>query len=147
MQNPTSSDSTVTESSPQITHQCCVLRANEMTCIQNQLSDIEIKQANMMHQLQIYTALYSLEKSLGLDPNDPIIPFVVFVGSSATLWAIYWLWKYGGYSGDLSPKSAFELLSGDSNAVLIDVRSDAKCGMKAQFNRGMRCLDDDSKGT
>ncbi|WJX39396.1 hypothetical protein P8452_26942 [Trifolium repens] len=73
---------------------------------------------------QIYTAFYSLEKSLGLDPNDPIIPFVVFVGSSATLWAIYWLWKYGGYSGDLSPKSAFELLSGDSNAVLIDVRSE-----------------------
>ncbi|WJX33331.1 hypothetical protein P8452_21547 [Trifolium repens] len=73
---------------------------------------------------QIYTAFYSLEKSLGLDPNDPIIPFVVFVGSSATLWAIYWLWKYGGYSGDLSPKSAFELLTGDSNAVLIDVRSE-----------------------
>ncbi|CAK8567094.1 unnamed protein product [Lathyrus sativus] len=73
---------------------------------------------------QIYTAFYSLEKSLGFDPNDPIIPFVVFVGSSATLWAIYWLWKYGGYSGDLSPKSAFELLAGDSNAVLIDVRSE-----------------------
>ncbi|KAK2443182.1 calcium sensing receptor, chloroplastic [Trifolium repens] len=73
---------------------------------------------------QIYMAFYSLEKSLGLDPNDPIIPFVVFVGSSATLWAIYWLWKYGGYSGDLSPKSAFELLTGDSNAVLIDVRSE-----------------------
>ncbi|XP_058787146.1 calcium sensing receptor, chloroplastic [Vicia villosa] len=73
---------------------------------------------------QIYTAFYSLEKSLGFDPNDPIIPFVVFVGSSATLWAIYWLWKYGGYSGDLSSKSAFELLAGDSNAVLIDVRSE-----------------------
>ncbi|WJX26114.1 hypothetical protein P8452_15086 [Trifolium repens] len=55
MQNPKSSDSTVTESSPQTAHQCCVLRANEMTCIQNQLSDIEIKQANMMHQLQIFT--------------------------------------------------------------------------------------------
>ncbi|CAJ2665188.1 unnamed protein product [Trifolium pratense] len=55
MQNPKSSDSTVTESCPQITHQCCVLRANEMTRIQNQLSDIEIKQSNMMHQLQIFT--------------------------------------------------------------------------------------------
>jgi hypothetical protein len=42
--------------------------------------------------------------------------------------AIYWLWKYGGYSGDLSPKSAFELLSGDSNTVLIDVRSEASYG-------------------
>jgi hypothetical protein len=39
-----------------------------------------------MSNKQIYMAFYSLEKSLGLDPNDPIIPFVVFVGSSATLW-------------------------------------------------------------
>ncbi|XP_027334631.1 calcium sensing receptor, chloroplastic isoform X2 [Abrus precatorius] len=72
---------------------------------------------------KIYTAFYSLEKSLGLDPNDPIIPFVVFVGSSATLWAVYWLGTYGGYSGDLSPKSALDLLA-DTNAALIDVRSE-----------------------
>ncbi|KAJ1404611.1 Calcium sensing receptor, chloroplastic [Sesbania bispinosa] len=67
---------------------------------------------------KIYMTFYSLEKSLGLDPNDPIIPFLVFVGSSATLWAVYWLWTYGGYSGDLSPKSALELLTGDKNADL-----------------------------
>lgn len=73
---------------------------------------------------RIYMAVYSLEKGLGLDPNDPIIPFIVFVGSSATLWAFYWLWTYGGYSGDLSPKSAFELLAEDSNAALIDVRTE-----------------------
>ncbi|RZB73419.1 Calcium sensing receptor, chloroplastic isoform B [Glycine soja] len=73
---------------------------------------------------RIYMAVYSLEKSLGLDPNDPIIPFVVLVGSSATLWAFYWLWTYGGYSGNLSPKSAFELLAEDANAALIDVRSE-----------------------
>jgi len=35
------------------------------------------------------------------------------------------LWKYGGYSGDLSPKSALELLSEDAKAALIDVRSEA----------------------
>ncbi|KAG4919992.1 hypothetical protein JHK84_048838 [Glycine max] len=69
---------------------------------------------------RLYMAVYSLEKSLGLDPNDPIIPFVVLLGSSATLWAFYWLWTYGGYSGDLSPKSAFELLAEDANAALID---------------------------
>ncbi|KAH1196289.1 hypothetical protein GmHk_18G050338 [Glycine max] len=74
---------------------------------------------------RLYMAVYSLEKSLGLDPNDPIIPFVVLLGSSATLWAFYWLWTYGGYSGDLSPKSAFELLAEDANAALIDVRSEA----------------------
>ncbi|XP_061362061.1 TORTIFOLIA1-like protein 2 [Gastrolobium bilobum] len=56
MQHPTrSSDSTVTEPSPQTTHECCAQMANEMICIQNQLSDIEIKQANMMHQLQMFT--------------------------------------------------------------------------------------------
>lgn len=38
--------------------------------------------------------------------------------------AFYWLWTYGGYSGDLSPKSAFELLAEDANAALIDVRSE-----------------------
>lgn len=53
MQNPKSSDSTVAEPSTQITHECCLQRANEMTCIRNQLSDIEIKQANMTHQLQV----------------------------------------------------------------------------------------------
>ncbi|XP_061369146.1 calcium sensing receptor, chloroplastic [Gastrolobium bilobum] len=73
---------------------------------------------------KIYMSVYSLEKSLGLDPNEPIIPFVVFLGSSATFWAIYWLWTYGGYSGDLSPKSALELLAGDTNAALIDVRTE-----------------------
>jgi len=29
-----------------------------------------------------------LEKTFGLDPNDPIIPFIVLVGSSATLWYV-----------------------------------------------------------
>ncbi|KAK7379931.1 hypothetical protein VNO78_32188 [Psophocarpus tetragonolobus] len=55
MQHPRSSDSTVTEPSRQTTHECCMQMTNEMICIQNQLSDIEIKQANMMHQLQIFT--------------------------------------------------------------------------------------------
>ena len=58
MQNPRSSDSTVTEPNPQTTHECCVHIANEMICVQNQLSDIEIKQANMMHQLQVFIHEY-----------------------------------------------------------------------------------------
>ncbi|KAI4344955.1 hypothetical protein L6164_012129 [Bauhinia variegata] len=73
---------------------------------------------------EIYMSVYSLEKSLGLDPNDPIVPFVVVLGSSATLWVIYWLWTYGGYSGDLSPKSALDLLTENENAALIDVRNE-----------------------
>ncbi|KAL4284883.1 hypothetical protein GQ457_16G028440 [Hibiscus cannabinus] len=71
---------------------------------------------------QVYIGIEGLERSLGFDPNDPIVPFFLFVGSSATLWAFYWVWVYGGYSGDLSPKLTLELLSGKENALLIDVR-------------------------
>ncbi|KAK6793941.1 hypothetical protein RDI58_007394 [Solanum bulbocastanum] len=73
---------------------------------------------------QGYVALESLERSLGLDPSDPIIPFVLFLGVSTSFWAFYWKLTYGGYAGDLSPKSSFELLKGDRNAVLIDIRSE-----------------------
>lgn len=71
---------------------------------------------------QIYMGLEVLEKSLGLDPNDPIVNFILFIGTSATLWVSYWFLTYGGYAGDLSPKSTFELLTGKENVVLIDVR-------------------------
>ncbi|KAL2321408.1 hypothetical protein Fmac_030377 [Flemingia macrophylla] len=54
MQQRRSSGSTVTEPSRQTAHECCMQMANEMICIQNQLSDMEIKQANMMHQLQMF---------------------------------------------------------------------------------------------
>lgn len=40
--------------------------------------------------------------------------------------AFYWILTYGGYAGDLSPKSSFELLKGDRNAVLIDIRPEAR---------------------
>lgn len=71
---------------------------------------------------QGYVALEGLERSLGLDPSDSIIPFVLFLGVSTSFWAFYWILTYGGYAGDLSPKSSFELLKGDRNAVLIDIR-------------------------
>ncbi|KAL9432020.1 hypothetical protein AB3S75_027100 [Citrus x aurantiifolia] len=73
---------------------------------------------------QVSVAIEGLERSLGFDPNDPIVPFVVFLGTSATLWIFYWWWTYGGYSGDLSPKLTLELLRGKENAVLIDVRDE-----------------------
>ncbi|GKV29303.1 hypothetical protein SLEP1_g38241 [Rubroshorea leprosula] len=68
----------------------------------------------------------ALDLILGLDPSDPIIPFTLFLGTSTTLWAFYWLWRYGGYSGDLSPKLTLELLSGDKKAILIDIRPEAR---------------------
>ncbi|KAL5781326.1 hypothetical protein ACOSP7_006355 [Xanthoceras sorbifolium] len=71
---------------------------------------------------QVSVAVDGLERSLGLDPSDPIVPFVLFLGTSATLWVFYRVRTYGGYSGDLSPKSTLEILTGKENAVLIDVR-------------------------
>ncbi|KAH8480138.1 hypothetical protein H0E87_030394 [Populus deltoides] len=61
---------------------------------------------------QVYIAIEGLEKSLGLYPNDPVVPFVLFLGTSATLWVFYRVWAYGGYSGDLSPQLTLELLAG-----------------------------------
>lgn len=71
---------------------------------------------------QVYIYIEGLERSLGLDPSDPIVPFALFLGTSATLWVFYLSLTYGGYSGDLSPKSTLELLLGKENVVLIDVR-------------------------
>ncbi|KAL9169750.1 hypothetical protein ABFS82_04G098700 [Erythranthe guttata] len=71
---------------------------------------------------QVYIVLVGFEESLGLDPNDPLIPFVLFVGVSATLWGSYRVLKYSGYSGDLSPQSTMELLRGNESVVLIDIR-------------------------
>ncbi|KAK7860111.1 calcium sensing receptor [Quercus suber] len=71
---------------------------------------------------QVYIAIEGLEKNLGLDPSDPIVPFVLLLGTSTTLWVFYWVWTYSGYSGDLSPKITLEILTGKENAVLIDVR-------------------------
>ncbi|KAJ6952000.1 hypothetical protein NC653_041231 [Populus alba x Populus x berolinensis] len=75
---------------------------------------------------QVYIAIEGLEKSLGLDPNDPIVPFVLFLGTSATLWDFYRVWVYGGYSGDLSPQLTLKLLLGKEDAILIDVRPEAR---------------------
>ncbi|XVF65816.1 hypothetical protein PTKIN_Ptkin09bG0281200 [Pterospermum kingtungense] len=71
---------------------------------------------------QVYSGIEGLERNLGFDPNDPIVPFFFLFGTSATLWAFYLVWAYGGYSGDLSPNQTLDLLSGKENALLIDVR-------------------------
>ncbi|KAL1551589.1 hypothetical protein AAHA92_19411 [Salvia divinorum] len=71
---------------------------------------------------QVYMAVKGFEESLGLDPNDPLVPFVLFLGLSVTLWASYRIVKYSGYAGDLSPQSALELVQGNENAILVDIR-------------------------
>lgn len=95
--------------------------------IQNVLNTSEEKTTEFLRPvgtalIQIYLAVEGFERSVGLDPSDPIVPFVLFLGTSATLWVFYWRLTYGGYSGDLSPKLTLELLKGKENAVLIDVR-------------------------
>ncbi|KAG9446962.1 hypothetical protein H6P81_013090 [Aristolochia fimbriata] len=73
---------------------------------------------------QVFVLTQGIEKYFGFDPNDPVVPFVLFVGSSAILVISYRVLKYGGYSGDLSPSSAFEMLSKNDDVVLIDIRSE-----------------------
>ncbi|XP_021906913.1 calcium sensing receptor, chloroplastic isoform X2 [Carica papaya] len=95
--------------------------------IRDALNLSEEKAVNILRPIgtafqQVYITIEELERNLGLNPDDPILPFVLFLGTSATFWVFYWLWAYGGYSGDLSPKSTLELLTGKENALLIDVR-------------------------
>jgi hypothetical protein len=35
---------------------------------------------------QVFSAIEGLERRIGLDPNDPVVPFVLFLGTSTTLW-------------------------------------------------------------
>ncbi|MBA0801252.1 hypothetical protein Gohar_011628, partial [Gossypium harknessii] len=76
--------------------------------------------------ISVYIGIEGLERSLGFDPNDPVVPFFLLTGTSATLWVFYRVWAYGGYSGDLSPQLTLELLSGKENVLLIDVRHEAR---------------------
>lgn len=40
---------------------------------------------------QVYIVFEGFEKSVGIDPTDPIVPFVILLGTSTTLW--YGLWS------------------------------------------------------
>ncbi|KAG8054354.1 hypothetical protein GUJ93_ZPchr0001g31091 [Zizania palustris] len=71
---------------------------------------------------QVYVIIEGIEKNVGLDPSDPIVQLAVLLGGSTTIGLSYWLFAYGGYSGDLSPESTLELLRNDDKAVLVDVR-------------------------
>ncbi|KAG6472526.1 hypothetical protein ZIOFF_069992 [Zingiber officinale] len=72
-----------------------------------------------------FVVIEGLERNFGLDPNDPIVQFLVLLGSSVAIGTSYWFFTYGGYSGDLTPETTFELLRDGKDAVLIDVRPEA----------------------
>ncbi|GKA47190.1 rhodanese-like domain-containing protein [Tanacetum coccineum] len=70
---------------------------------------------------QVYIVLEGFEANLGIDPTDPIVPFLLLIGTSTTLWVSYWILTYAGYAGDLSPQLTFELLNnGKERVALID---------------------------
>ncbi|KAG0616254.1 hypothetical protein M758_5G102400 [Ceratodon purpureus] len=71
---------------------------------------------------QAYGALEEVERALGVDPGNPIIPVILVVGGTLYLGISFWQGRYGGYSGDLMPTSAFDLLKKEGNAVLVDIR-------------------------
>uniref|UniRef100_A0A175YEC9 Rhodanese domain-containing protein n=1 Tax=Daucus carota subsp. sativus TaxID=79200 RepID=A0A175YEC9_DAUCS len=75
---------------------------------------------------QVYIGLEGLERSFGLDPSDPVVTLVLLLGTSGSLWGAYWFLTYAGYAGELSPQMTMELLTGKENAVLIDVRPEAR---------------------
>ncbi|KAI0504271.1 hypothetical protein KFK09_015223 [Dendrobium nobile] len=64
-----------------------------------------------------------IERNLGLDPNDPLVPFLFLIGTTTTIGISYWLYRYDGYS--LSPERTSELLKNDKNVLLVDVRPEA----------------------
>ncbi|GLJ45555.1 hypothetical protein SUGI_0959060 [Cryptomeria japonica] len=71
---------------------------------------------------QINVLITETEKALGIDPENPIIPVVLVIGGTIFFGVLYWGYKYGGYSGDLTPKEASDVLRKEGNTVLIDIR-------------------------
>ncbi|CAN0923041.1 Calcium sensing receptor, chloroplastic [Linum grandiflorum] len=71
---------------------------------------------------EVSTAIGGLERRFGLDPEDPVITFILCFGSLGALWAFYWIWTYAGYAGELSPEATLDFLKSEKKAMLIDVR-------------------------
>lgn len=74
---------------------------------------------------QVYAIIPDAERALGIDPENAVIPVIIAIGGSIFLGALYWQSTYGGYSGDLAPASALDLLTKDGNIVLVDIRPEA----------------------
>ncbi|XP_024538502.1 uncharacterized protein LOC112349069 [Selaginella moellendorffii] len=91
--------------------------------VQNALSSAEqnvfAPLSSVLHQA--FDAAVSLEKAVGIDPENPIIPIFLVGGGSAYLGFLLWDSKYGGYAGDLSADTVFDMLKKEK-VVLVDVR-------------------------
>ncbi|KAH9310824.1 hypothetical protein KI387_025859, partial [Taxus chinensis] len=78
---------------------------------------------------QVNVLITNTEKALGVDPENPIVPVVLVIGGTIFVGISYWGYMYGGYSGDLTPKEASDLLRKEGNAVLIDIRPQESDGV------------------
>eukprot|EP00249_Psilotum_nudum_P010478 c22564_g1_i1 orf=397-2661(-) len=73
---------------------------------------------------EAYGVITDAERTIGLDPMNPIIPLILVFGGILFAGTSYRQLRYGGYAGDLAPKSAFDLLKKERNVVLVDIRSE-----------------------
>lgn len=71
---------------------------------------------------QVNVVITDIEKAVGVNPENPVIPVIVFGGGTIFVGFSFWQYNYGGYSGDLTAKMASELLREEENTVLIDIR-------------------------
>lgn len=123
-------------------------RVNLPPEVQSSLSVAEQKVQEIAGPLQsflqqAYEAVEKVERAVGVDPENPIIPVFLVVGGTLYLGVALWQSRYGGYSGDLIPTSAFDLLKKETDAVLVDIRPqelresegipDLRRGMRSRF--------------
>lgn len=72
---------------------------------------------------KVYIIITDAERAVGLDTDNAVIPVILVVGGSLFLGYTFLNIRYGGYSGDLPPSAALDVLKKE-NAVLVDIRSE-----------------------
>ncbi|KAH7279124.1 hypothetical protein KP509_37G006300 [Ceratopteris richardii] len=90
--------------------------------IEKKLAEISGPLQNVLQQ--VYAILINAERAVGIDPENPVVAIAFVAGGGLSLGLIYWQSRYGGYSGDLAPASALEILKKEGNILLIDIRSE-----------------------
>ncbi|MCO5596419.1 hypothetical protein L7F22_050481 [Adiantum nelumboides] len=90
--------------------------------LEQKLSEVSGPLQNVLQQG--YNLILDSEKAVGINPENPIIPIILVLGGSCSLGLLYRQSRFGGYSGDLTPASALDLLKKEGNVVLVDIRSE-----------------------
>lgn len=74
-----------------------------------------------------YTAFLTLNGNCSLSLlREEECSIEILYSSPDTCRVLYRVWTYGGYAGDLSPKSTLELLTSREKPVLVDVRPEVR---------------------